>query len=192
MRPSTFWSSLLAPPLAAMLLGAIVPMAQASEHSQQAAQLAHTAIAKKVTTPVQITQAWIRPAVKGQSGTGGFMHLMSPQGATLLGFTASTVAGTSELHEMSMEGDVMRMRRVPKIELPAGQAVALQPGGLHLMLMGLKKPLKAGDKVPVVLKLKGPDGKAFTQRVSVPVLAPADAPKMMPGEHDMHGAHGAH
>jgi copper(I)-binding protein len=115
-----------------------------------------------------ISQAWIRPAVKGQSGTGGYMRLLSPQGGTLLGF-ASPVA-TAELHEMSMEGDVMRMRPLKALALPAGQPVDLKPGSYHLMLMNLKKPLKVGDAVPLTLKLQSADGKASTQLIKVPVL----------------------
>jgi copper(I)-binding protein len=124
---------------------------------------------------VLISQAWIRPAVKGQSGTGGFMRLLSQQGGTLLGFE-SPVA-TAELHEMAMEGDVMRMRPLKALVMPAGQPVDLKPGSYHLMLMNLKKPLKVGDVVPVTLKLQGADGKVSKQTFSVPVLnvAPAAA-----------------
>jgi periplasmic copper chaperone A len=122
---------------------------------------------------VLISQAWIRSAVKGQSGTGGFMRLLSPQGGTLLGFE-SPVA-TAELHEMAMEGDVMRMRPIKALTLPAGQPVDLKPGSYHLMLVNLKKPLTVGDVVPVNLKLQGPDGKVFKQALKVPVLNAAPA-----------------
>lgn len=135
-------------------LAAGLSMAHAAEHAAQGGLL--------------ITQAWVRPAVKGQSGTGGFMRLLSPQGGTLLGFE-SPVA-TAELHEMAMDGDVMRMRPLKALTLPAGQPVDLKPGSYHLMLMNLKKPLKVGDVVPVTFKLQGMDGKVSTQRVKVPVL----------------------
>jgi copper(I)-binding protein len=59
-----------------------------------------------------------------------------------------------ELHEMKMEGNVMRKREVSAVELPAGKAVELKPGGLHIMLMGLKAPLKEGDKFPLRLKFE--------------------------------------
>lgn len=138
---------------------------------------------------VQVSDAWIRPAVKAQSGTGGFMRLLSPGAVTLVGFS-TPVAATAELHQMSMEGDVMRMRPLPSLALPAGEAVALQPGGNHLMLMGLKKPLSAGDQVPVVLKFKDAKGKLFTQSIKVPVLSPEQAPKSAEAsgghEHDHH------
>lgn len=124
---------------------------------------------------VQVSGAWIRQAVKGQSGTGGFMQLTSSQPLTLTGFR-TPVAASAELHEMAMEGDVMRMHAIDALPLPAGQAVALQPGGHHLMLMGLKKALKAGTQVPLTLLLRTPDGRAIEQQVKVPVQAAADKP----------------
>jgi len=125
---------------------------------------------------VQVQDAWIRQAVKGQSGTGGFMRLTSARPLTLVGFR-TPVAGSAELHEMSMEGDVMRMHAIDALPLPAGQAVALQPGGHHLMLMGLKKALPVGTQVPVTLLLRaagdGKKGKLLKQVVQVPVLGSA-------------------
>lgn len=120
---------------------------------------------------VLISQAWVRPAVKGQSGTGGYMRLLSPKGGTLLGFESPV--GKAELHEMAMEGDVMRMRPLKALTLPAGLPVDLKPGSYHLMLMNLKKPLPVGSVVPLVLKLQGPDGKPISQKLDVPVLSAA-------------------
>ncbi len=131
--------------------------------------------AQAAPADVQVMGAWIRPAVKGQSGTGGYMRLLSPAGTTLVGFS-SPVAGVAELHEMSMDGDVMRMRPVPSLPLPAGQVVALKPGGYHLMLMKLKQPLKAGDHVPLTLRFKAADGPLQTLSIQVPIqmVAPVD------------------
>ena len=137
---------------------------------------------------VQVLDAWIRPAVKGQSGTGGFMRLLSPVSVALVG-ASTPVAAMAELHQMKMEGDVMRMRPLPTLALPAGQAVELQPGGNHIMLMGLTKALKAGDKVALALRFKGADGQVFTQWASVPVLLPSQAPQPRP--HDMPGGDAA-
>ena len=119
---------------------------------------------------VKVSDAWIRPAVAGQMATGGFMSLTASKNLTLVGF-ASPVAGASELHEMAMDADVMRMRPVSSIALPAGKTVSLQtgPGHQHLMLMDLKRPLKEGDEVRLTLKLRTPDGKALSQTVKVPV-----------------------
>ena len=124
---------------------------------------------------VQVSDAWVRQAVKGQSGTGGFMTLTSRVPLTLVGFR-SPVSASAELHEMSMQGDVMRMRAIDALPLPAGQAVALQPGEHHLMLMGLKRPLSVGDHLLLTLKLRDDKGRLVQQRIKVPVLATAPAP----------------
>lgn len=137
--------------------------------------------------PVQVSGAWIRATVKGQSGTGGFMQLTSSQALTLTGF-ASTVAASAELHEMRMDGDTMRMRAIEALPLPPKQQVSLRPGGHHLMLMGLKQPLKDGDAVNLTLLLKAEDGRAIKQDVVVPVrlVAPAGA---TPSAGSMHPHH---
>lgn len=138
--------------------------------SWEGAGVTHASSRTKVAAApdVQVSQAWIRATVKGQMGTGGFMTLTSTQGATLLGFT-SAVAKTNQVHEMAMDGDVMRMRELANLPLPAGQAVALKPGGYHLMLINLKQTLKVGDQVPLTLKFKDTKGRVFTQQVKVPV-----------------------
>ena len=89
---------------------------------------------------------------------------------------SSPVAGTVEIHEMKMEGDVMRMRAVSELALPAGQAVALKPGGYHVMLLDLKQALKAGDSVPVTLVVEGVDKKRETIEIKAAVRAAAPAP----------------
>lgn len=128
------------------------------------------AAAQAATGAVKVDNAWIRATVKGQSGTGGFMSLTASQPLTLVGFSTA-VAAESELHEMAMDGNVMRMHAVPSLPLPAGQTVELRPGmdGHHLMLMGLKQPLKEGDEVALTLKLRTADGKTLTQDIKVPV-----------------------
>jgi copper(I)-binding protein len=125
---------------------------------------------------VKVEGAWVRPAVKGQSATGGYMRLTAYADLKLLGFS-SPVAAEAQLHEMVMDGDVMQMREAGPLPLPAGTAVALQPGAghQHLMLMGLKRPLKVGDEIKLVLKLQSAAGKALTQAVIVPVRSTAPA-----------------
>jgi copper(I)-binding protein len=139
---------------------------------------------------VKVENAWLRPAVAGQSGTGGFARITSDKGATLVGL-ASPAAGLAEIHEMAMEGDVMKMRAVESLLLPAGKPVELKPGGHHLMLMQLKQPLTAGSTVPVTLKLKGADGKLIEQRVDfkVSATAPAGAPGAGSQGHDHQHKH---
>ena len=125
-------------------------------------------LAASAQAQVSVSGAWARGTVEGQRATGAFMQLRSADGAALVG-AESPVAGVVEIHEMRMEGNVMRMRAVPKLELPAGQAVDLKPGGYHIMLMNLKAPLKSGEVVPIRLKLRGKDGKSEEVEVQAEV-----------------------
>lgn len=124
--------------------------------------------------PVTAEGAWARASVQGQSGTGAFMKLTAREPLSLVG-ASTPVAGTAEVHEMKMEGDVMRMRAIAALELPAGKAVELKPGGHHIMLMDLKAPLKPGTQVPVTLLLRDAKGETRRLELSVPVLTAAPA-----------------
>lgn len=131
--------------------------------------LALAAMAAPALAQVQVTDAWARATVTGQKGTGAFMKLTAPEGATLVG-GASPVAGVVEIHEMAMDGNVMKMRALPKgLALPAGKAVELKPGGYHVMLMDLKQPLKAGERVKLDLKFELKDKKLVTQPLEIEV-----------------------
>ena len=125
---------------------------------------------------------WVRSTVEPQKATGAFMQITSPQGGKLVG-AQSPVAGVTEVHEMAMEGNVMKMRAVSALELPAGKAVELKPGGYHVMLMDLKQALKAGDSVPVTLVVEGADGKRETVEVKATVKAAARAPAQDHSKH---------
>jgi len=123
--------------------------------------------------PVEVSDAWVRRAVPGQSGTGAFMKLKAPAGTRLVG-ASTPVAGVAEVHEMKMEGDTMKMRALaPGLELPAGQVVELKPGGNHLMLMDLKQPVAAGGTVPITLRFMDAKGVASEQTLQVPVAVGA-------------------
>ena len=128
---------------------------------------------------VQVEAPWARPTVSGQQAGGGFVRLQAANGDRLVG-ASTPAAGRVELHTMQLDGDVMRMRRVDAIELPAGQAVELKPGGLHLMFFDLKAPLKAGESFPLTLQFD----KAGTQTVQMKVGDMQPAPKPM---HDHKG-----
>lgn len=160
--------------------------AAGESHGSATATKAMTAKAKeaKPAAFVDVQGAWVRATVPGQSGTGGFMSLRSPTAALQLVGFSTPVAGTAELHEMAMDGNVMRMRPVDGLDLPAGQTVELKPGGHHLMLMALKRPLTAGSTVPLVLRFKTPDGKLLEQKVAVPVRAAAPTGTSAPPAHD--------
>lgn len=124
--------------------------------------------------PVKVDAAWARATVQGQQGTGAFMNLTATQ-ATRLVSVSTPVAGVAELHEMTMEGDVMKMRAVPGLDLPAGKTVQLKPGSYHLMLMDLKRPLAKDSSVPLTLRFKDAKGLATELQVSVPVAIAAPA-----------------
>lgn len=117
---------------------------------------------------VTVKDAWIRGTVPGQSGTGAFMELTGKSNARLIG-AASPAAKVVEVHHMKMENGVMKMYAVEGVELPAGKPVRLAPGGYHVMLMDLAKPLTAGDKVPLKLTIEFPDKRRETLDLSVEV-----------------------
>ena len=117
---------------------------------------------------ITIGHPYARATVPGQPAGGGFLKLENKGGDDRLLSASAGVSSAVELHSMSMEGDVMRMRQVDAIELPAGKTVELKPGGLHVMFMGLKAPLKAGDSFPLKLKFE----KAGEVTVDVKVEAP--------------------
>ena len=132
---------------------------------------------------VDVKDAWVRPAVPGQSGTGAFMKLTAPAGARLVG-VQTPVAGVAEVHEMKMEGDTMKMRAVKGgFELPARQTVELKPGGYHLMLMDLKQPVTKGGTVPITLQFEDAKGARSSLALTVPVGMPA-AQQAPAGAHE--------
>jgi periplasmic copper chaperone A len=102
---------------------------------------------------VKVDRAWARPTVPGQQGGGGFVSITSATADRLVS-GSTPLAERFELHTMAMKGDVMEMRQVDAIDLPAGKTVELKPGGLHVMFIGLKQPLALGSKVPVTLKFE--------------------------------------
>jgi len=101
---------------------------------------------------------------------GAFLKIQNQGGADRLLAASSSAAGMVQLHSMAMDGNVMKMREVEAIELPAGKTVELKPGGLHIMLMGLKAPLKAGSSVPLTLKFE--KAGAVTVNLTVATQAP--------------------
>ena len=140
------------------------------------------AILLALTTPMAaqaqtvVKDAWVRGTVSSQKATGLFAQLTSANGGRLVS-VSTPVAGIVEIHEMAMDGNVMKMRAVPGLDLPAGKAVDLKPGGYHVMLMDLKQALKEGDTVAVTLVIEGKDGKRESVDVKAPVKALAGAQK---------------
>ncbi len=132
---------------------------------------------------VKVENAWARASVAGQSASGAFMKLTAREKMRLVG-VSSPAAGVAEVHEMKMDGSVMRMRPVAGIDLPARTAVELKPGGYHVMLMDLKAPLVAGTTVPVTFKFQDAKGADVGLTVDVPVsLAAPGAAAQSHGDH---------
>ena len=129
---------------------------------------------------VSVQGAWVRATVPQQKATGAFMVLTAAKDSQLLS-VSSPVAGVAEVHEMTMDGGVMKMHPVASLALPAGKPVELKPGSYHLMLMDLKAQVKVGDSVPLTLTIKGADGKQDTLQIQAPARALGAA-----GEHAGH------
>jgi copper(I)-binding protein len=136
-----------------------------------------------VNAQVTVADPWVRGTVAQQRASGAFMVLTATADTRLVE-ARSPVAGVVEIHEMAMVDNVMRMRAIPGLALPAGRAVKLEPGGYHVMLMDLKGQLKPGEQVPITLVFEGPDRQRRTMEISAPVR-PLNAPAGA-GQGSMH------
>ncbi|MFC5345506.1 copper chaperone PCu(A)C [Brevundimonas staleyi] len=118
--------------------------------------------------PVAVADAICRPTPNGRQMTGCYLTLTAPQADTLVS-VASPVAALAQVHEMRMESNMMMMRELEQgLPLPAGEAVALAPGGNHIMLMGVTEPLRAGDTVPLTLTFANAAPVEITATVGQP------------------------
>lgn len=147
--------------IAALLLAAALPAAAAN---------------------VQVSDAWARATMPGQKVSAAYMTIRSDADAKLVGVSSVAVPRV-ELHEMKMDGEVMRMREVGTLALPAGKPVKLEPGGYHIMLMNLDRAIAAGEAVPLTLTIES-GGRQET----VEVKAEARSPGGEPAQH-MHHRH---
>ncbi len=134
---------------------------------------------------VDVKDAWARATVQGQMASGAFMKLTSKEGTRLVG-ASSPVAGVTEVHEMTMDNGVMKMRAVAGLDLPAGKAVELKPGGYHVMLMDLKAPLQKDSSIPLTLVFKDAKGVETKTELKVPVNATPPAGGAMGMSHGEH------
>lgn len=140
-----------------------------------AALLAATLSPFAFAQSIEVRDPWVRAAVPGQMATGAFMKITAREGSRLVS-ASSPVAGVTEVHEMKMEGNIMKMRALQAgLELPAGKTVELKPGGYHVMLMDLKGPLAKDSTVPLTLVFKDAKGAESKLELKVPV---ATAPTM--------------
>lgn len=140
------------------------------------AGLAHA----QTEAPVKVDGAWARVLLQGQASSGAYMTFTAREPLTLTG-AESPAAGIIEIHQMKMDGDVMKMRAVDTLALPAGKAVALKPGGYHFMLMDLKAAFRPGMVVPLTLQLRDAQGRVRELKVEAPVAF------VPPQAHQPHG-----
>jgi copper(I)-binding protein len=117
---------------------------------------------------VSVSSPWIRATVPQQTASGAFMGLVSAKDARLVE-ARSPVARLVQIHKMEMQGDMMKMAEVDGIDLPAGKPVSLASGGYHIMLIDLKRQLKAGDSVAMTLVVEGKNKQRETIKLDVPV-----------------------
>ncbi len=134
------------------------------------ASILYLSLAGAAFAQVTVSDPWVRATVASQKASGAFMTLTAPRDTRLVA-ASSPVAGVVEIHEMAMRDNVMRMRAIDALPLPAGKAVKLEPGGYHVMLMQLKGPLNAGDTVALELVFEGTDKARETVQVQAPVRA---------------------
>ncbi|MFZ6767879.1 copper chaperone PCu(A)C [Undibacterium sp. Di26W] len=113
---------------------------------------------------VTVKEAWVRATVPQQKASGAFMQISSVKDVKLVE-VRSPVAGIAELHKMEMNDNIMKMRSVDSMDLPAGKTVELKPGAYHVMLLDLKSQIKDGDIVPLTLVLENKDKKRETIEV---------------------------
>ena len=147
------------------------------------AALATAAAQAQAADPaITVKDAWVRTTVPGQMATGAFMKITAKEGTRLVG-ASTPVAGVAEVHEMKMDGDVMKMRAVPVLELPAGKTVELKPGGYHVILMDLRAALPKDSTVPLTLLFKDAKGVEGKLELKLPVAA------MGPGGNSAMDAH---
>lgn len=140
--------------------------------------LVSTSLHAQEGKPIAVGKAVARATVGKQPNGAAFLQIEN-RGKTddSLLSASSPAAARVEIHTMSMEGDVMKMRALDKLDIKAGQTVAMKPGsGVHLMLMGLKKPLLAGESIPVTLNFRNAGKVEVTAQVaSMGMPKPADA-----------------
>ncbi len=127
-------------------------------------------LAFQAAAQTTVDDAWVRATVPTQTASGAFMTLTAESDSKLLS-VASPVAKDVQIHEMTMKNDVMSMGPVQSVDLPAGKAVAFDPNGYHVMLMGLTGQLKEGDSVPLTLTVENAKGEKETLEVNAPVRA---------------------
>jgi len=132
---------------------------------------------------LQVKDAWVRAVVPGQQGTGAFMTLQASENLTITA-ASSPWAAVAQIHNMAMEGNVMKMAAVDSLALQSGQALTLKPGGYHVMLMDLKEGFAKLTQLPLTISFKTANGSTQTVTLQVPVMANAPASSSRAGGMD--------
>lgn len=174
---------------------AVFVLAACSEHHDHGDEAGHVhgepaaveqaAIPSQVQDGISVQNAWVRPTVGEQDATGAYLTITSQEPLALVG-VATPAAEIAEVHEMKMDGDIMRMRMAQRIEIKAGEPLELKPGGYHVMLMALSAPVESGQEIELSLQFEKPDGS----RVEMPVKALAG--QNAAGDHHGHSGDGDH
>lgn len=126
------------------------------------------AVSHMAWADVAITEAWARATAPGQKVGAAYMTLKSAQPLTLV-YVDSASADEVEIHSMTMNNGIMKMRKLEALALQPNKAEKLAPGGFHLMLFGLQKPLKTGETVTLKLCFKDQAGNITHQTVTLPI-----------------------
>lgn len=126
------------------------------------------------------SKAWVRATAPGQTVAAAYMEITAHEPARLIA-VRSPISPKVEIHFMQMDGDVMRMRAVKQLDLPKNTVVSLSPGGYHLMLTRLKKPIRAGDVVPLTLVVKT---KQRRELITINATAQASTPDEAAASHE--------
>ena len=142
------------------------------------ASLFATLLSSATLAQVAVTDPWVRATVPQQKATGAFMQITAAADVRLVE-ARSPAANIVELHEMVMEKDVMKMRALPGLDLPAGKTVELKPGGYHVMLIDLKAQVKEGDVVPLTVVVEDKNGKRESIEITAEVR-PLNSAGVMP------------
>lgn len=130
-----------------------------------------------IAQPVTVKDAWVRASVQGQTATGAFMAITAKENVRLVQ-VSSPVAGVAQVHEMKMDGGVMRMRAVEGgLDIAAGNTLEFKSGGYHVMLMDLKAALPKGSMVPLTLVFKDTKGVESRVELQLPVAVSASMHK---------------
>lgn len=128
-------------------------------------------------SPVTVTDAWVKITVPGARVSAAYMKLKSTEPVKLIKVEAA-IAGIVEIHDMRMNDGVMEMEAMDALNIPANTTVTLKPGGMHVMLLKVNKPIKQGDKVPLTLTFLGKGEKVITAKLLANALEKAPSAEL--------------